>query len=183
MDHLKCGLKQYLQIRFHCRCFPSFCFSFSSHPLSSSCLSRGWHRRGSWGHAGKTRSPSPYEQQPKPESAERRSCSISFHTRMSVCVRAPRPGEALSSPWRGRWWQPRWTWGSRGGPNTGIGWRWRGGCVSVGRAAGRSGLAGAWLASGAAAGGPWTEADKEKRQAAATFAGDAVDSYFISSSL
>lgn len=63
-------------------------------------------------------------------------------------------------PWQGRQWQPLWTWGSRAEPNTGPGWRWRGGCVSGARVAGRWGQVGVWLASGPAGGDPWTNTDR-----------------------
>ena len=81
--------------------------------------------------------------------------------RHKVFMSSPSTGDCSSfSPWPGRWWRPRWTWVSRGGPDTGPGWRWRGGCVSGGRVAGRSGPAGAWPASGPAADGPLTETDR-----------------------
>lgn len=56
------------QSQSRCQCFPSSSASFSSHPPSSSCPSRGWRRPGSRGRAGRRRNPSPYERQPAPKS-------------------------------------------------------------------------------------------------------------------
>lgn len=61
------------QSQSRCRCFPSSSASFSSHPPSSSCPSRGWRRPGSWGHVGRTSSPSPYVRQPAPKSGGKKN--------------------------------------------------------------------------------------------------------------
>lgn len=84
MEHVDVWV--YLQIRFHCRCFLFSCSSFSSHPLSSSYLSLGWRHPGSWGHVGRTRSPSPCALQPGPRSVNR-SCFIGVNNQIwDLCI-------------------------------------------------------------------------------------------------
>lgn len=61
-----------LRLQRRCLCCLAFSFS-SSRPLSSSCPSPGWHRPGSWDHAGRTCSPSLFWRLPEQGSKSSRT--------------------------------------------------------------------------------------------------------------